>query len=125
MIEPIYKDECYVIMGACFEVYKELGCGFLESVYQESLEIELAMQGIPFRPQVDLALRYKGRLLKQVFVPDFECWDKIIVEIKAVTELADVHRAQLHNYLKATGHRLGLLVNFGHYPNVEWERIVR
>jgi GxxExxY protein len=63
--------------------------------------------------------------LKQVFVPDFECWEKIIVEIKAVTELADVHRAQLHNLLKATGHGLGLLVNFGHYPNVEWERIVR
>jgi GxxExxY protein len=125
MTEPIYKDECYRIMGACFEVYKELGCGFLESVYQECLEIELASQAIAFRAQVELALRYKGRLLKQVYVPDFECWEKIIVEIKAVTELADVHRAQLHNYLKATGHRLGLLVNFGHYPNVEWERIVR
>ncbi|MFI5457944.1 MAG: GxxExxY protein [Isosphaerales bacterium] len=125
MIEPIYKDECYRIMGACFEVYKELGCGFLEPVYQECLEIELATQEIPFRPQLELALRYKGRLLKQVYVPDFECWEKIIVEIKAVTELADVHRAQLHNYLKATGHRLGLLVNFGHYPKVEWERIVR
>ena len=125
MTEPIYKDECYRIMGACFEVYKELGCGFLESVYQECLEIELASQAIAFRAQVELALRYKGRSLKQAYVPDFECWEKIIVEIKAVTELADVHRAQLHNYLKATGHRLGLLVNFGHYPNVEWERIVR
>ena len=67
----------------------------------------------------------KGRLLEQVYVPDFECWEKIIVEIKAASELADVHRAQLLNYLKATGHRLGILVNFGSYPNVEWERIVR
>jgi GxxExxY protein len=125
MVEPIYKDESYRIMGACFEVYKELGCGFLEPVYQECLEIELASQEVPFRSQVELALRYKGRLLKQVYLPDFECWEKIIVEIKAVNELADVHRAQLHNYLKATGHHLGLLVNFGYYPNVEWERIVR
>ena len=83
------------------------------------------MQGIPFRAQDELKLNYKGRLLKQVYEPDFICWEKIIVEIKAVTELADIHRAQVHNYLKATGHRLGLLVNFGNYPKLEWERIVR
>ena len=93
MPDLIYKDECYRIVGACFEVYNELGCGFLEPVYQECLEIELGIQEIPFRPQVELALRYKGRLLEQVYVPDFECWEKIIVEIKAVSELADVHRA--------------------------------
>jgi GxxExxY protein len=125
MAELIYKEECYRIMGACFEVYKELGCGFLEPVYQESLEIELGTQEIPFRAKGKLALSYKGRLLEQFYEPDFACWEKIIVEIKAVTELADVHRAQLHNYLKATGHHLGLLVNFGHYPKLEWERIVR
>jgi GxxExxY protein len=125
MADLIYKDESFKIMGACFEVYNELGCGFLEPVYQECLEIELATQEIPFRAQMELKLRYKDHLLKQVYEPDFVCWEKVIVEIKAVTELADIHRAQLQNYLKATGHRLGLLVNFGSYPKLEWERIVR
>ncbi len=120
----IYKDESYRIMGACFEVYTEMGCGFLEPVYQECLEIELVSQGIVFRPQVDLVLQYKGKTLKQVYIPDFVCWDKIILEIKAVKELAPEHRAQVHNYLHATGYKLGLLVNFGHYPKVEYERIV-
>ena len=125
MADLIYKEESFQIVGACFDVYNELGCGFLEPVYQECLEIELAMQAISFRAQDELKLSYKGRLLKQVYEPDFICWEKIIVEIKAVTELADIHRAQVHNYLKATGHRLGLLVNFGNYPKLEWERIVR
>jgi GxxExxY protein len=111
-------------MGACFEVYKEMGCGFLEAVYQECLEIELASRGIPFRSQAQLSLTYKGRELQQKYVPDFICFDEVIVEIKAVCELIDAHRAQVHNYLKATGHTLGLLVNFGHYPKVEYERIV-
>ena len=125
MPELVYKEESYQIMGACFEVYKEMGCGFLEAVYQETLEIELSLRSIPFRPQVELALGYKGRVLKQVYVPDFVCWEKIILEIKAVKGLDDVHRAQVHNYLKATHFKLGLLVNFGHYPQVEYERIVR
>jgi GxxExxY protein len=125
MSDLIYKEESYRILGACFEVYRELGCGFLEAVYQEALEIELAAQGIPFMSQVPLTLSYKGCALQQVYVPDFVCWSKIILEIKAVSTLDDVHRAQVHNYLKATGHKLGLLVNFGHYPKVEYERIVR
>lgn len=124
MTEIVYKEESYKIMGACFEVYKEMGCGFLEAVYQECLEIELASQGIAFRPQTELALRYKGMALKQVYVPDFICWENIILEIKAVKELAPEHRAQVHNYLHATGYKLGHLVNFGHYPKVEYERIV-
>jgi GxxExxY protein len=123
-MEIVYKDESYRIMGACFEVYKKMGCGFLEAVYQECLELELAAQGIPFRPQSELALRYKGRSLKQKYIPDFIVHDKIILEIKAVSQLGDDHRAQVHNYLKATGYRLGLLVNFGHYPKTESERIV-
>jgi GxxExxY protein len=122
--EIIYKDESYKIMGACFEVYKEMGCGFLEAVYQECLEIELANRGILFRPQAELTLRYKGQPLKQVYAPDFLCWEKIVLEIKAVSELAPEHRAQVHNYLHATGYKLGLLVNFGHYPKVDYERIV-
>jgi GxxExxY protein len=123
--EMLFKEESYRIIGACFEVYKEMGCGFLEAVYQECLEMELARQGIPFRSQVELGLQYKGTPLIQVYIPDFICFEQIIVEIKAVSTLDDAHRAQLHNYLKATGHRLGLLVNFGHYPKVEYERIVR
>jgi len=125
MSELVYKEESYQIMGACFEVYKEMGCGFLEAVYQETLEIELSLRSILFRPQVALALAYKGRALKQLYVPDFVCWEKIILEIKTVKGLDDIHRAQVHNYLKGTGFKLGLLVNFGHYPQVEYERIVR
>ena len=125
MAEIVFKEESYRIMGACFEVYKEKGCGFLEAVYQECLEIEFEMQGVLFVPQAQLALNYKGRPLKQWYVPDFICYGKIIVEIKALRELGDEHRAQVHNYLKATGHKLGLLVNFGHHPQVEYERIVR
>lgn len=120
----INKEESYRIMGACFEVYKEKGCGFLEAVYQECLEMEFSLQGILFQPQVGLALAYKGRPLKQKYVPDFICFGKIILEIKAVSQLTDEHRAQVHNYLRATGYKLGLLVNFGHYPGVEHERIV-
>lgn len=124
MPDLIYKDESYAIMGACFEVYKEMGCGFLESVYQECLEKEFRLRATPFVAQGDLQLRYKGEVLSQRFIPDFVCYEKIILEIKAVKNLADEHRAQVHNYLRATGFRLGLLVNFGHYPKVEYERIV-
>ena len=125
MMDLLYKDECYRVMGACFEVYREKGSGFVEPVYQECLSIELALQEIQFAEQKDLTLSYKSRELKQKHKPDFICYDIIILEIKAVSKLTDEHRAQVHNYLKATGMKLGLLVNFGHYPKVEWERIVR
>jgi GxxExxY protein len=124
-MDLVFKEECYAIMGACFEVYTEMGCGFLEPVYQECLEIELALQKIPFQPKMELALTYKNYRLKRKYEPDFICFGKIVLEIKAVSKLTDEHRAQVHNYLKATGYKLGLLVNFGHYPQVEWERIVR
>jgi GxxExxY protein len=103
-MELINKDESYRILGACFEVYKEKGSGFLEAVYQECLEIEFSLQGIPFVAKASLDLNYKGRPLKQRYEPDFICFEKIILEIKAVSQLADEHRAQLHNYLKATGY---------------------
>ncbi len=122
-MEIIYKEESYRIMGACFEVYRQMGCGFVEPVYQECLAMELALQGLPFKPQEELVLKYLGQLLEGKYKPDFILFDKIIVEIKAVNDLADEHRAQVHNYLRATGYRLGLLVNFGHYPKVEYERI--
>jgi GxxExxY protein len=124
-MELVYKEESYRIIGACFEVYKEMGCGYLEAVYQECLSMEFGVQDIPFRAQRELGLSYKGHPLKQKYVPDFMCFDKIILEIKALTALTDLHRAQLQNYLKATGYKLGLLVNFGHYPKLEYERIVK
>lgn len=125
MTELIYKEEAYRIIGACFEVYNEKGCGFVEPVYQECLEIELGLQAIPFLGNSELALFYKGRPLKQKYKPDFICFGSVIVEIKAVSAFCDEHRAQVHNYLKATGYKLGLLVNFGEHPNLIYERIVR
>ncbi len=123
MGEVIYKDEGYRINGACFEVYKEKGCGFLEDVYQECLEIEFGLQEIDFVAQYPLKLEYKGRPLRKKYIPDFICFGKIIVEIKAVKEITDEHRAQVQNYLRATGYKLGLIINFGHYPKVLIERI--
>lgn len=123
-MDIIYKLESYDLMGACFEVYREQGCGFVEPVYQECLELELTDRNIPFRAQVPLALTYKGRPLTSKFIPDFICYDKIIVELKAVSGLTDEHRAQVQNYLRATGLTLGLLVNFAHYPKLQHERIV-
>ena len=123
MSSIIYKLESFEIMGACFEVYKEKGNGFVEPVYQECLEMELGDRKIPCKAQVELALTYKGRPLKSKFKPDFICFDKIVLEIKAVSGLTDEHRAQVQNYLRATAMKLGLLVNFGHYPKVEYERI--
>ncbi len=122
--ELILKDECYQVMGACFEVYKDKGCGFLEAVYQECLELELQDKAVPFVAQPELALGYKGRPLKQTYRPDLICYGGVLVELKAVSSLADEHRAQVINYLHATGLRVGVLVNFGHHPKVEWERIV-
>lgn len=125
MPDLVFKDECYAIQGAIFEVYKELGVGFLEAPYQEALEWELAERGIPFVSQKEIQIHYKSRPMKQTYKADFLCHDAIILELKAVKALDDTHRAQVHNYLKATGLRLGLLVNFGHHPLVEIERIVR
>jgi GxxExxY protein len=125
MPDILFKDESYAIIGACFEVYNEKGNGFLEAVYQECLEIELELRGIPFAAHTELTLTYKGRVLKKTYQPDFHCYDRIIIEIKAVSQLTNDHRAQVLNYLKATGIRLGLLVNFGAHGKLEYERIVR
>jgi GxxExxY protein len=122
-VEILHKEESYKIVGACFEVYREKGCGFLESVYQECMEIELRLQGVSFVPKKPLALEYKGCPLRATYEPDFICYEKIVLELKATTDLADEHRAQIQNYLRATGFKLGLLVNFGHYPKAQVERI--
>jgi len=120
----LYADESYKIIGACFNVYNEMGNGFVEPVYQECLGIEFEFQIIPFTPQKKLQLKYRDRILRRTFKPDFICYDKIIVEIKAVSNLVDEHRSQVLNYLHATGFRLGILVNFGQYPKLEYERFV-
>ncbi|MEY4167718.1 MAG: hypothetical protein RIR52_1542 [Acidobacteriota bacterium] len=119
----LFKDESYAIQGAIFEVYRQMGCGFLESVYQECLEIEFRERSIPFVSQQDLQLFYKGRMLKQRFIPDFICYDQIIVELKAVKQVAPEHKAQVLNYLKASKMKLGILVNFGDYPKATVTRL--
>lgn len=124
MSELIYGAETFAIRGAVFEVYKEMGCGFLEAVYQECLEKELQRRGIPYFAQQELPLTYKGEILSQAYKPDLICFGKIIVELKAAKEIAPEHKAQLLNYLKASQIRLGLLVNFGSHPQVQIERMI-
>ena len=124
MNDIIYKEECYNINGSIFDVYKEMGSGFLESVYQECLEHEFSERNIPFVSQPPLNLHYKGNKLCQKFIPDFICYDSIIIELKAVNNIGVEHEAQIINYLKTTGLKLGLIVNFGSYPKVTIKRIV-
>lgn len=123
-MEIVLKDESYAIMGACFEVYKEKGPGFTEPIYHECLELEFAEQKLAAVSKPQLEIDYKGQKLIKRVEPDFVCYGKVILEIKAVKSLADDHRAQLTNYLRATGFQLGLLVNFSGQPQLEWERIV-
>lgn len=116
MTKYILQNETYTIRGCLNEVYKELGSGFLEKVYQEALEIEFQNAGIPYRREVEINISYKNKQLQQKYIADFICYDKIIVELKAVSELDEVHDAQVFNYLKATGLDIALLVNFGEKP---------
>jgi GxxExxY protein len=120
----IYPEESFAIRGCLFEVYRNKGAGFLEPVYQECLEIEFRLAGPPATAQPNLKLDYKGITLKSTYIPDFICYDKIVVELKAVKDLTDAHRAQVQNYLKATGLKLAFLVNFCHHPLIEVKRIV-
>ena len=124
MANIVYQEESYAIVGACMEVYNEMGSGYLEAVYQECLEYEFGDRKIPFETQQPLKLRFKHRALRSVYIPDFVCGGKIIVEIKGVSDLNDKFRAQLINYLKATDMKLGLLVNFGRHGGLQYERIV-
>ncbi|MBL8099415.1 MAG: GxxExxY protein [Anaerolineales bacterium] len=124
MTELILKDEVYAIVGAAMEVYNQLGPGFSEAVYQEALEIESTNRNIPNNPQLDIFIEYKGQTLKKFFTPDLICFEKIIVEIKALDKLTSREEAQLLNYLKVTGMPVGLLINFGADNNLEWKRMV-
>lgn len=120
--ELIFKEEVYAIQGAIFEVYKEMGNAWQEEVYQQCLEQELASRGIPFEAKRELPILYKGKPINKTYIPDVFCYDKIILELKAVDHLTDEHRRQILNYLRITGCKLGLLVNFGAYPKVAIER---
>ncbi len=124
MSELVYKDEAYAIVGAALTVVNELGLGFAEAVYQEALELELMASSIPHAREKVLPVYYKGKLLKKEYIADFVCYDKIIVELKAVETLAPEHDAQVLNYLKATGMQLGLLINFGS-AKLQVKRLVR
>ncbi len=116
------EDETYMIRGSVFDVYKEMGSGFLEAIYQECLEKEFTIRKVPFAAQPELKLCYKGEILQQTYRPDFICYEKIVLEIKAVKNIAPEHKAQIINYLKATNLQLGLLINFCSHPKVQIER---
>ena len=124
-IELILKDEVYAIVGAAIEVHRELGSGFLEAVYQEAIEIELAERAIPYDKQQTLRIQYKGRILNKEYSADLICYDRIIVEIKALHRMTGNDESQILNYLKATGLTVGLLINFGSTGKLEWKRFVR
>jgi len=124
MTDLIYEDESYDVLGACFEVYNEKGPGFLEPVYHECLEIELQLQEIPHEREELFKLSYKGHQLTQQYEPDFICFAKIILEVKALSKLTSDHEAQVLNYLKATDKKVGLLANFGSPEELEYRRIV-
>ena len=123
-MEFYYKTESYAINGAAMRVYNVLGPGFVEPIYQEALEIELQRRNIPFIREPEIEIYYDGVKLKKRFRPDFICYDKIIVELKAVMELDDWNRVQVYNYLKATKMKVELLYNFGHPEGLEYERKV-
>ena len=119
--ELILKDEVYQIVGAAMEVSNQLGCGFLEAVYQEALGIEFDERLIPYVPQKSIVISYKGRVLNKEYIADFMCHNRIVVEIKAIRAITVIEDAQILNYLKATNFPLGLVINFG-TPQLEWKR---
>jgi GxxExxY protein len=123
-MELILKDEVYRVVGAAIEVHKVLGSGFLEAVYQEAFAIELSENDISFKSQTALKIGYKGHQLQKEYIADFTCFDSLIVEIKSLSVLTGREEAQVINYLKATGYKVGLLINFGSIGKLEWKKIV-
>ena len=121
----LYKDEVYKIIGAAIEVHKELGPGFLESVYEEAMVIESKKREIPYKTQVKIPIYYKGQKLEKEFIADYIGYGKIIVELKCIPKLTKVDEAQIINYLKATQMKVGLLINFGSHGKLEWQRFIR
>jgi len=123
MDEQERDPRTYAIIGAAMEVHRELGCGFLEPVYQEAMELELTARDISFRRQVELTINYKGQILRNIYRADFVCYDSVIVELKALSQIGSIEDAQVLNYLKATGLRIGLLLNFG-AKSLQYKRLV-
>ena len=123
-MELILKEEVYAVVDAAIEVHRVLGPGFLEPVYQEAMEIESTVRQLPYKPQLVLHIHYKEHILKKEYIPDFIFYDQIIVEIKALDKLSGKEEAQILNYLKATGYKIGVLINFGSHPRLEWKRFV-
>ena len=121
--ERILSDESFTIIGACMAVHRELGCGFLEAIYQEALEIEFNLRNIPFIREKKLQVVYKNEVLKKCYYADFICYDDIILELKTISNFEPVHEAQLINYLNATNHKVGLLINFGQ-PSLQQKRVL-
>ncbi len=124
MTKLMYQDESFAVLGAAIEVHKVLGSGFLEAVYQEALEIELADRKVPFEPRKGLAVCYKGKPLRKAYEADLVCFEKIIVELKALDRLSGKEEAQILHYLKASGMRVGLRINFGSHGRLEWKRYI-
>ncbi len=120
----MFQEEGYKLMGAAFEVYNQLGYGMAEEVYQQSLEIELALRGIPFKSKDQLTVFYKGQALETRYKPDLVAFGGIVVELKAVAELISEHEAQLFNYMRVARQSVGYLVNFGHKGELEWKRFI-
>ncbi len=120
----MFKEEGYKLMGAAFEVYNQLGYGMAEEIYQQSLEIELTLRGIPFLTKPELPVFYKDHQLQTVFKPDLFVCDGIVVELKAVSELILDHEAQLFNYMRIVRQQVGYLINFGHKGELEWKRYI-
>jgi GxxExxY protein len=125
MDELVLREEVYAIVGAAIEVHRELGTGFLEAVYQEAMERELALRGISFEAQRELVIHYRGRPQSKIYVCDLLCFDRVLVELKAMDRLTGREEAQLINYLKAAGLPVGLLINFGAHGKLEWRRLVK
>jgi GxxExxY protein len=124
MPELLLKDEVYAIVGAGMEVYNELGAGFLESVYQEAMELELTDRRIPFQAQVPLQIHYKDRILNERFCADLICFGTVLVELKAIEQTTKREEAQALNYLRATGLRVAVIINFGDPGRLDWSRVV-
>jgi len=125
MDELVFREEVYAMVGAAIEVHRELGVGFLEAVYQEAMERELALRGIAFEAQRELVIHYKGQPLGKSYVCDILSFGNVLVELKAMDRLTGREEAQVINYLKSSGLLVGVLINFGSHGKLEWRRLVK
>ena len=123
MTNIILKEESYNIIGACMNVHKQLGCGFLEPIYQEALEYEFKLSNIQFEREKQLAVQYRDIILSKYYIADFVCYGKIILELKALSEINNEHKSQIINYLKITNMQVGIIINFGK-ESLDYKRVI-